>query len=126
MTDEQRVERLEQYVERLDEDLKEAHQRISKKTAEVDAAAKAREQTIRDEMQERDEQRRDALKPSLRRQLAGAVCVLAGLSSRRQVGCSSEPQPDTASNQADAGSPCAEAAASSGASGNVCRVDEVS
>lgn len=72
MTEQQRIEPLEEYVERLDEDLDDAHRRISSKARATETAAKAREQALRDEIAQRDEQRREALQSSLRVQAAAA------------------------------------------------------
>ena len=79
MTDEQRLQRLEQYVERLDADLDEAHDRISRKADSLTSEAKAREQAIRDEQQQRDEERLAAVRPALRFQSGGGVCIFVGL-----------------------------------------------
>ena len=79
MTEQQRIERLEEYVERLDQDLDDAHRRISSKTRATETAAKAREQALRDEISQRGEQRREALQSSLRVQAAGGACIVIGL-----------------------------------------------
>lgn len=79
MTNEQRLQRLERFVDLLDADLDEAHNRISQKASDVTEAAKAREQAIRDEQKQRDDERRAAVRPALRMQSAGGGCILVGI-----------------------------------------------
>jgi hypothetical protein len=75
----ERIARLERYVDYLDRDVDELHARIDRTAQEIAAAAKQGDEQLRREMDQRDEQRRAALRPSLRRQAAGAVCVFIGL-----------------------------------------------
>ena len=89
MTEQQRIQRLEEYVERLDEDLDDAHRRITSKARTTETAAKTREQALRDEIARRDEQRREALQSSLRVQEAGGACILVGLVLRCSASCCS-------------------------------------
>jgi hypothetical protein len=78
-TDSDRIARLERYVDHLDEDVDELHRTIDRKAQEVTKAAEEGDQELRREMDRRDAERRQALRPSLRRQGIGAVCVLVGL-----------------------------------------------
>jgi hypothetical protein len=78
-TDAERIEWLERSVEALDKNVDALHTRIDKTAEEVTAAAKDREQELRSEFEHREEQRRQALRPSLRRQAFGGICVFAGI-----------------------------------------------
>jgi hypothetical protein len=74
-----RIARLERYVEALDRDVYDVHRAIEKKAEDVTAAAIEREQQLHAEIERRDEDRRQKLRPSLRRQAFGGVCVGLGL-----------------------------------------------
>lgn len=78
-SDAERIARLERYVEHIDCDLHDVHDTISRKADELTQAAVQRARELRDEMDRRDEQRRDALRPSLTRQAYGAIFVFVGL-----------------------------------------------
>jgi hypothetical protein len=75
----ERIDRLERYVEHLDRDTEALPQAIDRKADEVTAKAEAADDRLRQEIEQRDEERKTALRPSLRRQAIGAACVLVGL-----------------------------------------------
>jgi hypothetical protein len=75
----QRIERLERYVEHLDRDVDALHDRIDRTAEDVIVKAKAADDQLRQEIERREEERKTALGPSLRRQGIGATCVFVGL-----------------------------------------------
>lgn len=74
-----RIQRLERYVEHLDRDVDGLHQTIDRKADEIIAEAMKADDRLREEMDRRDAERRTALRPSLQRQVFGALCVFAGV-----------------------------------------------
>lgn len=75
----ERLERLEGYVERLDEDLDDLWQALGRHAENLVAEAARRDQQLRHEFEQRESDRRKKLRPSLMRQTIGALCVLIGL-----------------------------------------------
>lgn len=75
---EQKVAWIERYMMRLDEDIDSIPTLIENKAVETLQKAKDHSEGVRREINEREKQRRTAVRPSLRRQAAGAVCVLVG------------------------------------------------
>jgi hypothetical protein len=78
-TEQERIERIERYVELLDEDLDGMWQALGKRADETLQAAARRNEQIREEIERREADRREKLRPSLVRQIVGAVCVAIGL-----------------------------------------------
>jgi hypothetical protein len=78
-TDAERIARLERYVACIDRDLDGLHHTIDRKAAQVFADAQRHDEKLRHEIEVREKQRRDALRPSLMRQAIGGVCVFVGL-----------------------------------------------
>jgi hypothetical protein len=75
----ERIERLERYGEQLDRDVDGLHQAIDRKGDEVAAKAEAADDRLRQEIERREQERKTAVRPSLRRQVIGAACVFVGL-----------------------------------------------
>jgi hypothetical protein len=78
-TNEARIERLECYVERLDQDLDGMWKSIGERADKVIAEAARRDEQLRQEFEQREADRRAKLRPSLIRQALGAGFVLVGL-----------------------------------------------
>jgi hypothetical protein len=87
-TEHQRIERLQRYVERLDEDLDGMWEALSRRADEVIAEAARRDEQVREEFERREADRRAKLRPSLIRQATGAAFVLTGPFSARLAACS--------------------------------------
>lgn len=77
-SDRERVVWLERYVEQLDRDL-DGMWAIERRASEVLAEAAKRDEQFRQELGAQTAEQRAKLRPSLRRQAIGAVCILAGL-----------------------------------------------
>ncbi|MDO8208949.1 hypothetical protein [Conexibacter sp. CPCC 206217] len=78
-TDKERIALLERYVDYIDRDLSELRRYIKERAdAAVEEAARLG-QELRDYIDTTEAERRETLKPSIRRQLAGAACVTIGL-----------------------------------------------
>jgi hypothetical protein len=78
-TEEVRIERLERYVERLDEDLDGMWQALRRREDKIVAEAARRDEQLRQKFERREADRRAKLRPSLIRQATGAAFVLIGL-----------------------------------------------
>lgn len=78
-TDRERLERLERYVERLDEDLHGMWQAFGRQEDKIVAEAARRDEQLRQEFEQRETDRREKLRPSLVRQAIGGTCVLLGI-----------------------------------------------
>lgn len=78
-TPNERIARLESYVEQIDRELNAVHDALERTADEVLAAAKEHADKIQLDAAARDQDRLDALVPSLRRQACGAALVLLGL-----------------------------------------------
>lgn len=78
-SDAERIARLERYVDYLDSDLNQLNARIETTKEELAREAQGRADELRQEFADRDEQRRQGLRPSLRRQAIGSVSVFAGI-----------------------------------------------
>jgi hypothetical protein len=78
-TEQQRIERLERYVERVDEDLDGMWKALRDRADKVIEEAARRDDRLRAEFERREAERKAKLRPSLVRQTVGATCVLVGL-----------------------------------------------
>jgi hypothetical protein len=78
-SDSERITRLESYVERINQDLEAVHRLIDRKDSELREAMVEADDRVRAEMQQRDTQRKEQLRPSLVRQSLGATCIVIGL-----------------------------------------------
>lgn len=78
-TDRERIERLESYVEHIDKDLSGLWNTMREYRDAAIEEAKRRDATMQQEIEQREEDRKAKLKPSLTRQKYGAVLVFAGL-----------------------------------------------
>jgi hypothetical protein len=77
--DASRIARLERFVEHLDRDVDELHRIVDQKSSEAVAEAKRADDQLRQEIEQRDKERRTALRPSLQRQAIGAASVFVGI-----------------------------------------------
>jgi hypothetical protein len=75
---EEKVDWIERYMMRMDEDIDSMPTLINRKAAETLQNAKDHSDGVRRQIEEREQQRRAAVRPSLSRQAVGAVCVLCG------------------------------------------------
>jgi hypothetical protein len=78
-TAQERIAWLENYVGRLDEDVESVWREMREQESKLGAEAARRDAELRAEQEQREADRRDKLKPSLRRQFIGAVLVALGL-----------------------------------------------
>ena len=78
-TEEERIARLESYVEHIDRDLGAMHEAIAAAKLEAVTAAREGDDGIRHEIEQRDAERRTQLSRSVARQAAGATFLLVGL-----------------------------------------------
>jgi hypothetical protein len=78
-TDTQRIERLEARMDDMDARVDGVNEEMDRRTRDAGEALERRAKELADAMAERDEARRAALRPSLRLQGVGALCVLVGL-----------------------------------------------
>ena len=78
-SDSERITRLESCVERIDKDLEGVHRLIDRRDSDLQEAMVEADERVRAEMQQRDTQRKEQLKPSLVRQSIGATCIVIGL-----------------------------------------------
>jgi hypothetical protein len=78
-TDHERLERLERYVRDIDSDLDGLWESIGQHSQEAVREALRNDEKLREEIARREDEQREKLRPSLRRQATGATLVLAGL-----------------------------------------------
>jgi hypothetical protein len=74
----EKVAWLESYVTRIDEDIDSVPALVENKAAETLQKARDHSEGVRREVRQLGDRRRAAVRPSIRRQAAGAVCVLVG------------------------------------------------
>jgi hypothetical protein len=74
----EKVDWIERYMMRMDEDIDSVPTLIDNKAVETLQKAKDHSEGVRQQIEEREEQRRAEVRPSLSRQAVGAACVLLG------------------------------------------------
>ena len=78
-SDSEGITRLESYVARIDPDLEAVHRLIDRKDSELRQVMIEADDRVRAELQQRETQRTEQLRPSLVRQSIGATCIVVGL-----------------------------------------------